>query len=159
MGERSSKAHITDELKEEKVMSNQKGYIVKISDRWFVRYWERRNINGTVEQKRVSHCLGSVTSRGKHPPADIEDAAAEHMATVNLEKIPAERITTLGDFVEKPNDGFLAHVRTHKRPSTAKSYQEIWDDHLKPLCADVWMKDTRTFHVQGWLTSIGKKDL
>lgn len=79
----------------------QKGQIVKISGRWFVRYWERRNVNGTVEQKRVSHCLGEVTTRGKHPPADIKDAAAEHMASVNGSKIPAERITTLGDFVEK----------------------------------------------------------
>ena len=53
----------------------QSGTVVKISGRWYVRYWERRNVNGSVEQKRVSHLLGPVTTRGKHPPADIEDAA------------------------------------------------------------------------------------
>jgi len=39
-------------------------------------------------------------TRGKYPPADIEDAAAEDMATVNRGTIPAERITTIGEFVD-----------------------------------------------------------
>jgi integrase len=133
----------------------QKGHIVKISGRWFVRYWERRNVNGTVEQKRVSHCLGSVTTRGKRPPADIEDAAAEHMANINGGKIPAERITTLGAFVK---DVYLPWVKNHKRPSTARSYSDIWEIHLTPLCVDeAWLKNIRTFQVQGWLNSIDAK--
>ena len=134
----------------------QNGHIVKITDRWYVRYWERRNVNGTVEQKRVSHCLGAVTTRGKHPPADIKDAAAEHMGTVNGGKIPAERITTMGDFVKQI---YLPWVKDHKRPSTAKGYREIWESHLEPFCINVWMKNVRTFHVQGWLNSIGQKGL
>ena len=134
----------------------QKGQIVKISGRWYVRYWERRNVNGIVEQKRVSHCLGSVTTRGKHPPADIEDAAAEHMAAVSVEKIPAERITALGGFVDNV---YLPWIREHKRASTVKGYQDIWEDHLKPVCADDWLKNIRTFHVQKWLDLIGKKGL
>src|SRR5215470_14581937 len=113
----------------------QKGQIVKISGRWYVRYWERRNVNGSVEQKRVSDCLGSVTTRGKRPPADIEDAAAEHMASVNIEKIPAERITTLGEFVENV---YLKWIDEHKRPSTASGYREIWEAHLQPVCSGVW---------------------
>jgi integrase len=137
-------------------VSRQKGHIVKISGRWYVRYWERRSVEGTVEQKRVSHCLGSVTTRGKYPPADIKDAAQEHMATVNGGKIPAERITTIGEFLDTV---YLPWIAEHKRPSTAKGYREIWNEHLKGLCADVWMKNVRTFHVQGWLNSIGQKGL
>jgi hypothetical protein len=135
----------------------QKGQIVKLKGRhWYVRYWERRNIAGVVTQKRVSHCLGDVTTRGKRPPADIVAAAADHMATVNSGKIPAERITSVGDFVENI---YLPWVDAHKRPSTARGYRDIWEDHLKPLCAGVWMKNVRTFHVQGWLNIIGKKSL
>jgi hypothetical protein len=123
----------------------QNGTIVKIRGRrWYVRYWERRNVNGTVEQKRISHFLGLVTTRGKHPPADIKDAAAEHMANVNSGKIPAERITTIGEFVEGV---YLPWIDEHKRPSTAKGYRDIWEDHLKVLCASAWMKNTRCFHV------------
>src|SRR5262245_59971666 len=62
-------------------------------------------------------------------------------------------------FVENPDNGFLNHVRTHKRPSTARGYADIWEIHLKPLCADMWMKNVRTFHVQNWLNTIATKGL
>src|SRR5215469_136782 len=132
----------------------QSGTIVRRSNRWYVRYWERRNISGIIEQKRVSHCLGDVTTRGKRPPADIENAAAEHMATVNRGTIPADRITTVGQFVE---DIYLPWVEQQKRPSTGRSYSNIWKIQLKALCADVWLKNVRTFHVQGWLNSLDSK--
>src|SRR5262249_19461043 len=119
-------------------------------------YREKRNVSGTVETKRVSHCLGDVTTRGKNPPADIEEAAAEHMKTVSGSKIPAERITTVGDFVQGV---YLPWIGAHNRPSTAKGYRVIWEEHLKPVCADEWLKNVRTFHVQGWLNSIGENGL
>ena len=49
----------------------QKGQIFRIGDRWYVRYWEGRNVKGKVERKRVTHQIGPVTTRGKRPPADI----------------------------------------------------------------------------------------
>ncbi len=130
----------------------QNGTIIRIGDRWYVRYWERRNIGGAVERKRVTHSIGEVTTRGKRPPADIQTEAERHMATVNSGTVPAERIVTIGDFVERV---YLPWNEEHKRPSTAKGYRDIWEDHLKPLCALVWLKDARTFHVQGWLNQIG----
>jgi hypothetical protein len=74
------------------------------------------------------------------------------MATVNSGTIPAERIVTIGDFVERV---YLPWTTEHKRPSTAKVYRDIREDHLKPLCALVWLKDARTYHIQGWLNQIG----
>jgi integrase len=137
-------------------MSKQSGTIVKFSGRWFLRYWERRSVKGTVKQMRATHNLGPVTTRGKYPPADIKDAAAQHMATVNGAKIPAEHITTVGDFVQNV---YLPWIDEHQRPSTARGYRNIWEDHLKTLAAGEWMKNVRTFHVQSWLNSIGEKGL
>jgi integrase len=137
-------------------MREQKGQIVRIGERWFVRYWERRNTGGTIERKRVSHLLGNVTTRGKRPPADIVTEAQRHMATVNSGTIPAERIVTIGDFVQAV---YLPWTQQHRRPSTAKGYRDIWEDHLEPLCSKVWLRDTRTFHIQGWLNEIGKGKL
>jgi integrase len=131
----------------------QNGTIIRIGDRWFVRYWERRNTGDRIECKRVTHLLGPVTTRGKHPPADIKNDAEQHMAIVNGGAVPAERIVTIDDFVERV---YLPSVAQHKRPSTHKGYKDIWDDHLKPLCAQVWLKNTRTFTVQEWLNEIGK---
>jgi integrase len=130
----------------------QTGQILRIGSRWFVRYWERRNIGGTIERKRVTHLLGNITTRGKRPPADIVTEAERHMATVNSGSIPGDRIVTLGDFVERV---YLPWIAQHKRPSTEKGYRDIWEDHLKPLCEQVWLKDTRTYHVQAWLNQIG----
>jgi integrase len=130
----------------------QNGTIIRIGDRWYVRYWERRNIGGTVQRKRVTHQLGPVVTRGKRPSADIETEAGRHMATVNNGLVSAERIVTVGDFVERV---YLPWIDEHKRPSTAKGYRDIWEDHLQPLCQQVWLKDTRTYHVQGWLNQVG----
>jgi integrase len=134
----------------------QNGQIIRIGDRWYVRYWERRNIGGTVERKRITQQLGPVTTRGQRPPADIQKEAERHMATLNSGAIAAERIVTIGDFVERV---YLPWIEQHKRPSTAKGYRDIWEDHLKPHCAQVWLKDTRTYHVQGWLNQIGMGSL
>src|SRR5713101_1313433 len=116
-------------------------------DRWYVRYWERRNIGGTIERKRVTHSIGEVTTRGKRPPADI--------------KTEAERIATIGDFVEGV---YIPWIEHYQRPSTLKGYRQVWKQHLRlakgrtgePSCESVWLKDTRTHHVQGWLNAIAK---
>jgi len=130
----------------------QNGTIIRIGNRWYVRYWERRNTGGTIERKRVTHSIGEVTTRGKRPPADIKTEAERHMANVNSGTVPAERIVTIGDFVERV---YLPWIEEHKRPSTAKGYRDIWEDHLKLPSEQVWLKDTRTYHVQSWLNQIG----
>jgi integrase len=109
-----------------------------------------------VERKRVTHNLGPVMTRGKRPPADIGKEAERHMASVNGGAIPAERIVTIGDFVERV---YLPWIEQHKRPSTTKGYRDIWEDHLRARCAQAWLKDTRTYHVQGWLNQIGMGSL
>ncbi len=132
----------------------QSGHIVRIGDRWFVRYWERRNVAGTLEKKRVSHPLAPVTTTGKRPPADVLAEAERYMATtVNSGRMVAERIVTVADFVERV---YLPWVAQFKRPSTLKGYRDVWENHLKPLCGKLWLKETRTYHVQGWLNEIGK---
>ncbi len=134
----------------------QNGQVVRIGDSWYVRYWEKRNVAGSIERKRVTHQLGPVTTRGKRPPADIVTEAERHMTTINSGAIPADRIVTISDFVERV---YLPWVEMHKRPSTVKGYRDIWEDHLKPLSGQVWLKDARTYHVQGWLNQIAAATL
>jgi len=78
----------------------QNGMTVRINDRWYLRYWERRNIRGSIVRRRVSHYLGPVTTRGKRPPADIVREAERYMADVNSGIFVAERIVTVVDFVD-----------------------------------------------------------
>lgn len=129
----------------------QKGQIIRIGDFWYVRYWERRNVGGVIERKRVTHQLGPVTTRGKRPPADIETEAANHMRTIAVSAIRPERVVTIGDFVEGV---YLPSVLQHNRPSTYKQYRDVWQDHLKARCSTFWLKSTRTFNIQQWLDDI-----
>jgi integrase len=135
---------------------SQSGYIVRISGRWYVRYWESRNVDGKVVRKRASHLLGPITTKGKKPPAEIVDEAERHMASVKGSAIVAERVVTIGDFVTLI---YLPWIEKNKRPSTAKGYRDIWEDHLHPLCAKVWLKNVRTYHAQKWLEQIGEGGL
>lgn len=105
----------------------QKGTIIRIGERWYVRYWERRNVGGTIERKRVTHLIGLITTRGKRPPADIKDEAEQYMATLNNGTVPAERIVTIGDFVAGV---YLPWTQQDKRPSTYKGYKDVWEDQI-----------------------------
>jgi hypothetical protein len=58
-----------------------------------------------------------------------------------------------------PRNRALVLLSSPRRTSTAKGYRDIWKDHLRPLCALVWLKDTRTYHVQSWLNQIGAGEL
>ena len=49
---------------------------------------------------------------------------------------------------------YFPRIEQHVRPSTLKGYRDIWEGHLKPRCAQVWLKEVRTYHVQGWLDEI-----
>lgn len=133
----------------------QAGSIVRIGHSWFVRYWERRNVGGTLERHRVSHPLGKVTTRGKHPPADIVTEAEKHMATVNNCLIPVEQIISLSEFVENT---FLPIARRSLKKSTVHGYEDTWNLHLKPLVKRerINTKDVKTFHVQRWLDQISR---
>ncbi|SPF32102.1 putative Phage integrase [Candidatus Sulfotelmatobacter kueseliae] len=133
----------------------QNGVILQIGHKWYVRYWERRNVGGVIERRRVTHCLGEITTRGKTPPAEIVKEAERHMATVNDCSIPVGQIVTLSDFVENT---FLPNVARTLRKSSSDGYQRSWDLHLKPLVnrERTNMKDLQTFHVQSWLDQIAK---
>lgn len=137
-------------------MRKQSGQIIRIGERWYVRFWERRNIGGKIERKRVTKFLGLANGRGKHPPADIVTEAERHMATVNGGAIPPEQVVSIGDFVETV---FLPWITMHKRASTVKGYRLIWKNHLAPFCHSAQLKDVKTHHVQNWLNEINKDGL
>lgn len=138
-------------------MRNRKqcGQVIRISDMWHVRYWEKRNINGNIERKRVTHALGPVTTKGKKPPPDVVIDAEKHMMAVNSDVVSPEHTVTLRDFVENV---YLPWVELHNRPSTASGYRDIWDSHLQQF-GNVWFKNVRTYHAQQWLNTIAKTGL
>jgi integrase len=137
----------------------QRGSIVRIGERWYMRYWESIPENGVLVRKRKTHCLGPVTTKGKHPPADIVDEGRKFMVnTVNDSSIPAEHSITLKQFVEEV---FLPWAKLYKRASTYKAYSDAWNYHLKAVAGRETksLKEIQTFTVQAWLEKIAQQKM
>jgi integrase len=137
-------------------MRKQSGQILRIGDRWYVRYWERRNVEGTIQRKRVTHCLGRVTTRGKRPPEEIVSEAERHVDTaVNHCSIPVSQVLSLVEFVETV---FLPTAKQRLKGSTYRNYKGDWERRIKPLLARdrKSLKDYKTFDIQNWLNQVGR---
>jgi integrase len=66
-------------------------------------------------------------------------------------KLSPQRVLCLTECVEQV---YFPHIQQYRRPSTVKGYRDIWENHVKALCAGIWVKDVRTFHIQQWLNTI-----
>ena len=139
-------------------MRKQTGSIVQFSGRWYLRYWERINENGSLVRKRVSHCVGAVTTKGSRPPADIVRAAEDFMHNVNTSTVPPELNVSVEVFFESV---YLLWIQENRRPSTYKNCRDVWKHHVRALVRSdrVNLKNVRTFTIQNWLNQIGRADL
>jgi integrase len=136
----------------------QNGSIIIRSGKWYVSYWEHRNTAGTVERKRVTHYLGEKTTRGKHPPADIEAACKAFMLTVNAnsQTVKPEYVLTISEFVDTV---YLPWVRANKRASTINGYEKIWAAHLKDHFGNMMLRDYQPHHATAFLTKLAERGL
>jgi integrase len=129
----------------------QKGSISQDKGIWYVRYFVDRVVDGQLEHVRVAKQLGQVTTRGKKPPHVIEEKAQAIVAAATVSNKSPEKAVTLGEFVESV---YSPRIAQQKRRSTLKGYHDIWENHVRPRTADVWLTEVRCFHVQQWLDSI-----
>jgi hypothetical protein len=129
----------------------QNGTIFKARGNWYVRYFEDRVADGQLRHDRIAKQIGPVTTRGKRPPRNVEHEAREIVAAATVTNATPERVLTVGDFVKRV---YFPHIEQYKRPSTLSGYRDIWENHVRARSAGDWLKDVRTFHVQGWLDSI-----
>lgn len=139
-------------------MRKQNGSIILRSGKWYVSYWEQRNISGTVERKRLAHLLGAKTTRSKYPPQDIEDACKQHMATVNAntQAVKPEHVLTIVDFVDSV---YMPWVRSNKRAATINGYEKIWKAHLKDHFASLLLRDYQPSIATAFLTRLAEEGM
>ncbi len=108
------------------------GTIYQARGTWYVRYFEDRLVNGTVQHVRVARQIAPITTRGKRPPRGIEDQASVIVKEACVLNSTPERVLTIGDFVEQV---YLPWVEHSKRLSTLKGYRDIWQNHFCPRCS------------------------
>jgi integrase len=134
----------------------QKGSVILRSDKWYVSYWEQRNVNGTLERRRVTHYLGAKTTKGKHPPAEIVDECKRHMAGVNAnsQTLKPEHVLAIVNFVDTV---YFPWVLAYKRASTVNGYEKLWKTHLKGHFENTLLRDYQTVHATAFLTGLAEK--
>lgn len=139
-------------------MREQKGTIIDRSGKWYVSYWDKRNVNGTVERKRVTHYLGDKTGRGKNPSADIIEACRRFMDSLNANSrtVKPEHVLTIVDFVDTV---YLPWVRKHKAASTINGYEKIWKAHLKEHFGNMLLRDYEPHNATAFLTKLADKGM
>jgi integrase len=117
----------------------QKGSLFQKAGRWYVRYATDRVINGEVTRQRVSNPLAEGVTKRK-----ARELANELLAALNHTSLPAETAIKLSQFVETV---YFPRIGQRNRPSTLRGYRTMWEQ-LKPYCANLWIREVKTRHVQ-----------
>jgi integrase len=135
----------------------QKGQICNWNGRWYLRYYKRERINGTVERRRVCQLLGDVTTRGKRPPQAIIDEAENFIGSVNAAaKRPQARIIGLADFVKEQ---FLPRVQREAKPTTYNVRCVDWERLRRVIGTDyVSLGSVETCDVQAWFDRLSEDE-
>ena|SRR2546426_2707236 len=132
----------------------QTGYVYKRHGWWILRYRQTINQGGEFKTTQPAVRLVPVGPHYK-TKASVEPRVKERLQEINRWNREPETVVTIGDFVERV---FLPYAVAQKRPSTAKGYRDVWEDHLRARVASVLMRNVRTSSVQGWLESIAAQD-
>jgi integrase len=122
-----------------------RGTITRHRGFWCLRYRERIREGGVIKTVQRSRRLAPVDAQHKTLRSVEMIAAALRGPT----KQPTPYVATrLGDFV---SDVYIPHIEAKRRPSTVRTYKQMWNRDLKPRCANWLMHDVETRTVQSLL--------
>ena len=136
----------------------QDGHIFKARGIWYVRYFDTRFIDGEVKRVRIAKQIAHVREKINGVLTSITKAKARDLAKPTITKVnqpdrTPETAVSLVDFVERI---YLPRMEQQKRPSTAKGYRDIWENHLKGRSVGLWMREIRTCDIQRILDEIAR---
>jgi integrase len=136
----------------------QDGHIFKARGVWYVRYFDTRVIDGEVKRVRIAKQIAQVRDKINGVFTTITKAKARDLAKPTLAKInqpdrTPETAVSLVDFVERI---YLPRMEQQKRPSTAKGYRDIWENHLRGRSVGLWMREIRTCDIQRILDDVAR---
>jgi integrase len=134
----------------------QKGYVFRKGNSWFLRYWDSLLADGTVVRKQRCRRLADVEpehARLKRPPNSVLDLAEDALRPLNNAKSDPSKNVALGDFVKNV---WLPHVKNRTAASTSHSYKYYWEHMLSPWCGRAWLRDFATPTAQRVLDEIAR---
>lgn len=138
----------------------QDGYIFKARGIWYIRYFDTRVVDGEVKRVRIAKRIATAREKINGVLTTITKAKARELAKPTLAKLnqsdrAPETAVPLVDFVDRI---YLPRMEQQKRPSTAKGYRDIWENHLKARSGGLWMREIRTCDISRYLTRLRGPD-
>jgi integrase len=135
----------------------QKGYVWKVGEWWWIRYADTRIENGVAVRKPgVSQKLCAVAPehrRLKRPPEVVEEKQAEFMEKINSSRGSPERASTVREFVEQV---WFPSIANRHAASTVNTYHGYWERDLSPRCGSQLLRDFSTPEAQRILEGIAR---
>jgi integrase len=122
----------------------QRGSIQKRHGAWHLIYRVDEIIDGQPVRKQVTRRLVGVSDEYR-TKKDVQTLAEDHLRPLNLGTVTPESSLTVSDFAQK---FFLPAVTARKKPSTAKFYTDLVDNHLTPLLGNLRLREVTTRDVQ-----------
>ncbi|HME34702.1 MAG TPA: tyrosine-type recombinase/integrase [Candidatus Sulfotelmatobacter sp.] len=132
----------------------QAGQLFKAGGWWYLRYYDSRVLDGELKRVRIAKQLAPVQGTTKSKARDL---AVPILDSINKPRRYApETAVRLSDFVERV---YLPRTKEQKRPSTYCGYRDIWENHLRLRCDDLWLREVRTCDVQQILDDAARESI
>jgi integrase len=115
----------------------QKGFVYRSGPNWFLKYRDKRLVDGVLVTKQECVKLAAYGDRYRRE-SDLADLAAEKLAGVRaVEKCPQSSEL----FVDYVEDTWLPFVERSKKPSTYAAYRSYWLRYIKPRVEGYVLRD------------------
>jgi len=137
-------------------MREQKGYIFRKGDSWFVRYMDDVLQDGAIVRKLVCKKLSVEYGGAYRTKASVRQFAKEFLDPVNAGTVNAQSTMLVSDFVEKIY--LPEYVEKKLRPASRKQYRDVWRYYLKPRMDNLglMLRDFRCAHGETILAQIAE---
>jgi integrase len=135
----------------------QRGYVFRKANSWFLRYRDRFVENGTTVSKQVCRRLGPVAeehARLKRPPASVLLEAKVILNPLNA-GTEASGNPSIEEFVKSV---WFTSVEERCTASTQHAYKYYWAHILQPLCGEALLRDFTTRMAQQLLSCITRQN-
>src|SRR5450432_3949534 len=137
-------------------MKEQPGYIFHQRKSWFVRYCDSvLQADGSVKRVQVCKKLDVPYGDQYRTKASVKPFAQEILVPLNNGMLSPESTMPITEFVEKTY--LPKYVDQQLRPSTRKSYKDIWESCLKGRMGKMTLRNFRTVHGEQILAEIARQ--
>ena len=127
----------------------QRGSIEKRGNCWLLKYYEPILIDGKVVKKQKAKKIATVSEQ-YYTKESVQPLADLILAPINAQTAAPESGVTVAAFLEHV---YLAHVKESKKPTTNKSYQQMFV-LVKPFLGDLQMRSVRTSDIDRLMKAV-----